>query len=129
VSLNVDGVGCVVVDHTNLDDGEETELVSDPPAPQDDDITHYHQLLDILIDTLENRWLTGAPPDLSELRELEDLHTTLDRQVVELAHAAHLLGDEIDDGDVDRETIERLEAEVAEIEAVVESIESEYEDD
>jgi hypothetical protein len=129
VSPNVDGVGCVVVDHTNLDDGEETTLATDSPAPQEDDITHYHRFLDILLETLESRWLTGAPPDLSELRELEDLHTTLDRQVVELAHAAHLLGDEIDDGDVDRETIERLESEVAEIEAVVESIESEYEDD
>jgi len=45
------------------------------------------------------------------------------------AHAAHLLGDEVDEGDVDEETIERLEAEVAEIEAVVESIQSEYEND
>lgn len=127
VSPNVDGVGCVVVDHTNLDDGEETTLVGDSPAPQEDDLVHYHRFLDVLIDTLESRWLTGAPPDPSELRELEDLHTTLDRQVVELAHAAHLLGDEIDEGDLTEATIQRLNSEVAEIEAVVESIENGFE--
>lgn len=57
VSSNVDGVGCVVVEHTNMEDGYETRLVSESPAPTAGDIVHYQTFLDVLIRTLEDRFL------------------------------------------------------------------------
>lgn len=57
ISSNVDGVGCVVVEHTNLEDRHETCLLSESPAPSTGDIVHYRSFLDILIETLENRFL------------------------------------------------------------------------
>lgn len=56
-SSNVDGVGCVTVEHTNVNDDHETRLVTEPPAPQDGDVVHYRTFLDIVLDTLENRFL------------------------------------------------------------------------
>jgi hypothetical protein len=58
ISSNLDGVGCVVVEHTNvLDDGHETRLVTEPPAPQPSDKVHYRTFLDIIRETLESRFL------------------------------------------------------------------------
>lgn len=58
ISPNVDAVACVVVRHTNMDDGQDTELVTEPPAPQPGDITHYRTFLDILIKTFEDRFFS-----------------------------------------------------------------------
>lgn len=52
---NVDAVGCVVVSHTNL--GDETKLVTGPPAPRPGDIVHYEEFIRILLHTLEPRFL------------------------------------------------------------------------
>jgi len=42
ISANLDGAGVVVVNHTNLiADVDKTELVTDPPAPQEGDRVHY----------------------------------------------------------------------------------------
>lgn len=57
ISSNVDGVGCVVVEHTNIDDGHKTRLVTEPPAPQEGDLVHYQTFLDIVVETLEDRFL------------------------------------------------------------------------
>ena len=70
ISPNVDAVGTVVVEHTNMDDDHETRLVTEPPAPQPGEIVHYRDFLDILVDTLEDRFLIGEPP-LSTIVEAE----------------------------------------------------------
>lgn len=58
ISSNLDGAGCVVVEHTNLlNDGHETRLVTEPPAPQPGDKVHYRTFLDIIRETLESRFL------------------------------------------------------------------------
>ena len=54
ISPNVDGVAYVVVEHTNMDDGHETRLVSEPPAPQPGAITNYREFLGILVEILGN---------------------------------------------------------------------------
>lgn len=55
ISSNVDAIGCVAVSHTNLED--ESKLLSDSPAPQQDDIVQYRQFIQILLDTFEPRFL------------------------------------------------------------------------
>lgn len=57
VSSNIDAIGVVVVEHTNLDDDHETRLVTDSPAPQVDDIVHYETFLDVIVETIEERFL------------------------------------------------------------------------
>lgn len=58
ISANLDGAGVVVVDHTNLiDDVEETELVTEPPAPQEGDRVHYRTFADQMADWFEGRFL------------------------------------------------------------------------
>lgn len=58
ISANLDGAGVVVVDHTNLiDDVEETELVTDPPAPQEGDRVHYRIFAGQMADWFEDRFL------------------------------------------------------------------------
>lgn len=58
ISANLDGAGVVVVDHTNLiDDVEETELVTDPPAPQEGDRVHYRTFASQMADLFEDRFL------------------------------------------------------------------------
>jgi hypothetical protein len=59
ISPNVDAVACVVVDHTNMDDGHETRLVSDSPAPQSGASTNYREFLGILTDALEKSLPNG----------------------------------------------------------------------
>lgn len=58
ISNNLDGAGCVVVEHTNLlNDGHKTKLVADPPAPQPGDEVHYETFVGIIKDLLEDRFL------------------------------------------------------------------------
>lgn len=56
INSNVDGVGTIVVEHTNVDDDHETRLVTEEPAPQEGDIVHYRTFLDILLETFESRF-------------------------------------------------------------------------
>ena len=126
VSPNVDGVGCVVVEHTNLDDDHETRLVTEPPAPQKGDIVQYHEFLEIIIDVFEDRWLTGERPDISELAANSDLRAVLNQQIVDLASAAHKVGHEINDDSLEEESFDSLNTELSEIEAVIDEIERRY---
>lgn len=58
ISANLDGAGVVVVDHTNLiDDVGKTELVTDPPAPQEGDRVHYRTFVSQMADWFERRFL------------------------------------------------------------------------
>ena len=126
VSPNVDGVGCVVVEHTNLDDDHETRLVTEPPAPQKGDIVQYHEFLEIIIDVFEDRWLTGERPDISELAANSDLRAVLNQQIVDLASAAHKVGHEINDDSLEEESFDSLNTELSELEAVIDEIERRY---
>jgi len=126
VSPNVDGVGCVVVEHTNLDDDHETRLVTEPPAPQKGDIVQYHEFLEIIIDVFEDRWLTGERPDISELAANSDLRAVLNQQIVDLASAAHKAGHEINDDSLEEESFDSLNTELSELEAVIDEIERRY---
>lgn len=126
VSPNVDGVGCVVVEHTNLDDDHETRLVTEPPAPQKGDIVQYHEFLEIILDVFEDRWLTGERPDISELAANSDLRAVLNQQIVDLASAAHKAGHEINDDSLEEESFDSLNTELSELEAVIDEIERRY---
>lgn len=125
VSPNVDGVGCVVVDHTNMDDGEKSELVTEPPAPQTGDIVQYEEFVEIILDVLEDRWLTGERPDISSLVNA-DLQAELNRQVVDLAAAARDVGVAIQEDEIDEGVIDSLDTELTELESVVDEIERRY---
>jgi len=127
ISPNVDGVGCVVVDHTNMDDGETTELVTDPPAPQADDIVNYRRFVGILSDTLESRFLTGDPPSFET--EVGLLRHELNEQVVELAHAARMVGIRLDDGDLSESDVETLRRTTESIEEITSRIAKRYVDE
>lgn len=128
VSPNVDAVGTVVVKHTNMDDDKETTLVGEPPAPQPGDIVHYHDFLDIILETLEGRWLSGEPPEITSAASSDDLEVVLNHSIVELAHFARLAGSEIDEGEVSGELLEQIDEELTEIEGIVEEIERRYTD-
>ena len=128
VSPNVDGVGCVVVEHTNMDDGHETRLVTEPPAPQQGDIVQYRQFIEIVLETLEERWLLGERPDISDLAGSSDLRSVLNQQIVETAQTAHRVGEEIDEGEVESETLASLRTDIEELEAVADEIERQFVD-
>jgi len=125
VSPNVDGVGCVVVEHTNMDDDHETRLVTEPPAPQPGDIVHYRKFVEIVLETLEDRWLVGERPDISNLVNA-DLQAALNAQVVELANMAHKGGVGIEEGEVSEEALEDVREELAELSVVVDETERQY---
>jgi len=58
ISANLDGAGVVVVDHTNLTDNVGgTELVTDPPVPEEGDRVHYRTFASQMADWFENRFL------------------------------------------------------------------------
>lgn len=121
VSPNVDAVGCIVVDHTNLDDGQKTQLVTDPPAPQAGDIVHYREFLKIIAETFEERWLIGEPPQIESPADTDDLEVALDHAVIELAYYTKVLGDEIE-GNVSEETINQVEEQLVAIESLIDEI-------
>jgi len=58
ISANLDGAGVVVVDHTNLiNDVDETELVTEPPAPQEGDRVHYRTFASQVARWFEDRFI------------------------------------------------------------------------
>lgn len=128
VSPNVDGVGCVVVDHTNMDDGRTTELVKEPPAPQPGDIVNYRSFVEYIASVLEDRWLTGEKPDLDSFADM-DLESVLNRQVVELAGAASSLAKETREREVTTGVIDSVNTEIEELEAVIEEIDRRYQEE
>lgn len=123
VSPNVDAVGCVVVDHTNMNDNHETQLVTEPPAPQPGDIVYYKNFVEIIADTLEDRWLTGKPPEIESPADSDDLGVALNHSVVELAYYARHLCDEIESGSVTEGKVDDIKEEIAELEGIVNEIE------
>lgn len=125
ISPNVDSVACVVVDHTNMDDGEPTYLVTKPPAPQPGDIVHYQTFLETIIETFENRWLIGEKPDLSSLVNA-DLEAEMNRQIIDIARVAHDVGARIDNDAVDNEILNSFRTQVSELESVIDEIERRY---
>ncbi|QSG06044.1 hypothetical protein [Halapricum desulfuricans] len=125
VSPNVDGVGCIVVEHTNMDDDHGTRLVTEPPAPQPGDIVYYEKFVEIILETLEERWLTGDRPDISSLVNA-DLRAELNAQIVELASVARKVGVGVEESEVSMDTIEDLREEISELSVVLEEIERQY---
>ena len=123
ISPNVDAVGTVVVEHTNMDDDHETRLVTEPPAPQPGEIVHYRDFLRILVETLEDRFLIGEPPDVSELAEAESLQYRLNRAVIGLAHHAHEVGRSLDSGDVEQVSLDELRDSISTVESILDEIE------
>jgi hypothetical protein len=126
VSPNVDGVGCVVVEHTNIDDDHESRLVTDPPAPQPGDIVHYEEFVEIVAEAFAERWLIGNPPDITSFANATDLRAELNQQIILLARAAHDVGEEVSDGSVTEESTEKLRSEIAQLETVLEEIERKH---
>lgn len=122
ISPNVDGVTCVVVEHTNIDDGEPTRLVTDPPAPQPGDTVHYQTFLEEMIETFENRWLIGEKPDLSSLVNA-DLEAEMNRQIIDIARVAHEVGRRIDNEAVDDEILNSIRTQISELETIIDEIE------
>jgi len=122
ISPNVDGVACIVVEHTNMDNGIPTRLITEPPAPQPGDAVNYQTFLDDIIDTFENRWLIGEKPDISSLVNV-DLEAEMNRQIIDIARVAHEIGARIDNEAVDDEILNTFRTQVSELESVIEEIE------
>jgi len=122
ISPDVDGVACIVVEHTNIDDGIPTRLVSKPPAPQPGNAVNYQTFLDDIIDTFENRWLIGEKPDISSLVNV-DLEAEMNRQIIDIAKAAHEVGARIDNDAVDDGILNTFRTQVSELESVIDEIE------
>jgi hypothetical protein len=58
ISANLDGAGIVVVEHSNLvEDIGETQLMTEPPAPQSGDRVHYRTVVGQMADWFEGRFL------------------------------------------------------------------------
>jgi hypothetical protein len=126
ISPNVDGVGCIVVDHTNMDDGHETRLVTEPPAPQSGEIVHYKDFLHIMIDTLEGRFLEGEPPNLEQRFAAERFGEDLRRRAVELTHRAHVVSQDLEDGAVSSENVAELRGATEAVNETLDEIENQF---
>lgn len=58
ISNNLDGAGLIVVDHTNLpDEFDQTNLATEPPAPQPGNRVHYRTFVREMADLFEQRFL------------------------------------------------------------------------
>jgi hypothetical protein len=124
ISPNVDGVGCVVVDHTNMDDGEETGLVTAPPAPQPGEIVYYRDFLRILIDTVESRFLHGDGVDIEHALDGERLSERLRRGTLRLSHLSYLLGEELESNEAEPDHLEEMRGELEELDAILDEIDN-----
>lgn len=125
ISPNVDGVACIVVEHTNMDDDEPTRLVTEPPAPQPGDVVRYQTFLEDIIETFENRWLIGEKPDLSSLVNA-DLEAEINRQIIDIARVAHEVGGRIDNEAIDDEILNSFRTQVSELDSIIDEIERRY---
>jgi hypothetical protein len=123
ISPNVDGVGCVVVDHTNMDDGRATSLVTEAPAPGTGEIVHYRNLVEILASALEGRFLTGDAPDMEVLRETDRLGGQLRRQAVHLSHRVYQINQALGGGGVNEEDVASLRETLDDLQRLAEELE------
>jgi hypothetical protein len=123
---NVDGVACVVIEHTNMDDGNPTRIVTDPPAPQPDDIAHYRDFVDIIASTFEDRFLRGAQPNIEDASNAELLRHQLNQQAVEVAHLAHEVGRDLSDLEIEEESLTGLRDALAALENTADDVEVEF---
>jgi hypothetical protein len=126
INHNVDGVGCVVVKHTNMDDGSPTELVTESPAPQPGDIVYYQDFVEIITGIFEDRFLTGDTPDIEDASTAERLRQELNQEAVEVTHLAHKIGSDLGDLEVDPELVQELRTELDSIEELIEEIKKEF---
>jgi len=108
ISPNVDGVGCVVVDHTNIDDGSETRLVTEAPAPQQSEIIYYRTFVAVLADTLEARFLSGDTPDMTVLREADRISDRLRRESINLAHCVYQINRSLGGGGIEPSALDQM---------------------
>lgn len=108
ISPNVDAVGCVVVKHSNIDDDQETQLVTDPPAPQPGEIVYYRDFVRLLADALEARFLTGETPDMQVLREADRISEQLRRESINLSHRVYRINRSLGSGGVPEEEVAAL---------------------
>lgn len=123
INPNVDAVGCVVVEHTNMDDESPTQLVTDPPAPQEGDLVHYEMFVDIIAETFEERFLSGEPPNIDTLREANVRREELNERAIELVHRTFLLGEAVEKDEVTPEYIDGVRSSIEAIEASLDDIE------
>ncbi|EMA41948.1 hypothetical protein C447_00120 [Halococcus hamelinensis 100A6] len=126
IDPNVDAAATVVVDHTNLDDDHETQLVEDPPAPGENSIVNYRTFLSIIVETFEERFLIGDPPNMATLREADTLRNELNEQVVELLHYVHEVGVTMEQGEVSEDSIEDLRETLGQLEDLVDGVEQRH---
>lgn len=124
ISPNADGVGCVVVDHTNLDDGRETHLVTEPPAPQPSELIHYRTFVAILADTLEARFLSGDTPDMTVLREADRISDRLRRESINLTHCVYQINRAIGSGGVERDALNRMRESLDDLDQLAEELDT-----
>lgn len=125
VSPNVDGVGCVVVNHTNIEDSERTQLVEETPAPQIGDMVHYKKFVEIVGKTFERRWLSGERPDLSNLLNV-DIQAAANQQVIDLAVEVQDIEKEMKTESVSEDDLETLREKITEMENIADEIERRY---
>lgn len=126
ISPNVDAVATIVVDHTNMDDGHETRLVTEPPAPQSGDVVHYRDFLEIVLETLEERFLAGEPPSPEDLAKLESLQYRLNQRILAVAHQGHLVSRDLGDGVVEADQLGEFRNALEAVEDIVEEIEENH---
>lgn len=124
IDPNVDAVGTVIVNHTNMDETPESFLVTDPPAPQSGDTVQYRTFLGSIRDTFENRFLIGEPPNMDTFRRADTLRNELNEQVVELAYVVHRVGKAIEANDLEQKEIDDLRETVETIEKLADEIET-----
>lgn len=126
IDPNVDAVATIVVEHTNIDDNQKSTLVEGYPAPESGDPVYYQDFLNIIIESFEERFLVGDPPDMASLREADTLRRELNEQLVEIASIVHRLGIGIEKNDVKKENIDVLRNSMSEMDDIIDKIEDEY---
>jgi len=85
-------------------------------------VVQCEEFFEIILDVLEERWLTGKRPDISSLVNA-DLQAELNRQIVNLAAVARDVGVAIQVDEVDEGVIDHPDSELTELKSVIDEIE------
>jgi hypothetical protein len=101
-------------------------LVSEHPAPGDENLVHYRNFRHVVLDTLEGRSLGSEPPDLDRWFAAERLGEELRRRAVTLTHRAYLVNQGLVDGSVSPENVDRLREAGESVSKVLDEIEDEF---
>jgi hypothetical protein len=128
INHNVDGAGCIVIEHTNMDDGKRTRLVSEPPAPQPGDIAHYRNFVEIIAEILGDRFLRGEKPDIEDASNAELLRHQLNQDAVEVARLASEIGRDLGDLTVESTSLDGLRDKLEAMRETADEIEVEFTD-